>query len=219
MKLAIVRKDTEGITAAELRRRFAMLDSAARLAVLDQGHILLGKIQEGLPGARLADMRRSWKMTQPAKSGGKWSLSVYSTHPRSRLREEGGVVSAGKGPALSGPRKGQKTLALAIPLPRAKTPSGISRGGPSLYAGRLVWLPPKGATRDAQGRVQLSGNYRGVLAEMASRKAKPKILFALYKSVVVPAIPVLGPAVVSTQVRRTAATRFRFAQALEKKAA
>jgi len=136
-------------------------------------------IKEALSGRTLnvrSNRYRSSITTAITRQGARTVGEVGTTFVGAMLHERGGTVSApGRGPGA----KGRQFL--AVPLPAVRTAAGVPRldAPTALKAG--AFFP----------RARGGGSGR-VLAEHAARGIRP--LFALVRSVRIPARPIWGPA-------------------------
>lgn len=106
--------------------------------------IYLGEVRRRLQRSRIVNLLRSWRDFPIEVREDRIVAEVGSDHKLARLREEGHPgITPGKSAAKGGPRAGQPTRALAIPLGAARTKQmQVARGGTQSF-GRLRFRPIK----------------------------------------------------------------------------
>lgn len=198
--VADVAKATQG-----LARKGKALDKAIGQATRDASLIILGNIRKRLAKSKiigLGDNQPSaWRdLGKQTSDGARWTAAIGSSHPMATFRDTGGTVLPGKSAARGGPRAGQPTRALTIPIGAGITRGGVSRGGRVATGGGISQFGPLKARLFPPRTTSKGSVIMGVLIAGGSGPAKTTqrrgdAIALLARKVVVPPHPYIQPAI------------------------
>jgi hypothetical protein len=189
---------------------------AMRQGAIDAGNIALGNILRELRDQKSTQLGLSqgptaWRQVDPYpfEIDEGWGAAIGSSHPAAAFREKGGTITPGKSAARAGPRRGERTAALLIPLPKAKTKilkqikagrvataGGIEQFGPLMST---LWGPKGrrifGKLSTIKTRKRTRTTVSGAKVSIRQQTGEPKDdMFLMARSVTVGANPYIEPA-------------------------